>query len=405
MMMKRRIAAGALSALLTLSLCMGLGTTAFAEQISHGYIGKITKELNMDENVTIPDATFNFKVEKYSMDGSTEADKLAEMPAIADQTLTFGSGDESTTDSETRVKTVTKETGFLLDGITFPRVGVYVYEITEQADTYTAKTGETMIYTSSPCYMTVYVENGALTPVVKNVDYRWGTPDNAIKGDPTFNNNFMKIGSSDDQDSTDPSDLRHEVSALEIAKTVTGAMGDKTKEFNFTLRITQLTANLPMGVISELLSVDAETRMNVGGGGSLIERPPYHGTIHRNDGSTEEITIQAAVDATCTFTLKDGEYVTFSDMPVGTKYTVTEAEAGANGYTTTVASLVDGQTGTTTENNLVGENANMVGFTNNKEAAVPTGIIVNNLPFVMLIFAAVCGFAGYIVFRRKRFYN
>ncbi len=393
-MMKKRFAAGVLSALLTLSLCMGLGTTAFAEE---SYVGKITKNLNMDENVTIPTATFTFNVEKYSMDGSTEADKLAEMPEIAGQTLTFSGDDASTTNHETRVKTVTKETGSLLDGITFPRVGVYVYEITEQADTYTVKTGETMIYTSSPCYMTVYVENGDSTPVVKNVDYRWATPENEAKGDPTFENNFMKIGSSDDQDSSD--DSRHEVSTLEIAKTVTGAMGDKTREFNFTLTITQLTANLPavQQLISQVQSVDPESR-------AIIERK-YHGTIHRNDGSTEAIEIKPAVGATCTFTLKDGEYVTFSDMPVGTKYTVTETEANQAGYTTTAASLVNGQQGTTTENNLVGENANMVGYTNNKEAAVPTGIIVNNLPFVMLILVAVCGFTGYIVFRRKRFYN
>ena len=405
MMMKKRIVAGALSALLTLSLCMGLGTTAFADgrqlsdggQVSHGYAGKITKKLNMDENVTIPDATFTFKVERYSVDGSTETEKLAEIPEIANQTLTFSSEDESTTDPTTRVKTVTKETGSLLEGVTFPRVGVYVYKITEEADTYEAKNGEIMTYMSDPCYMTVYVENGELTPVIKTVDYRWVVPENQTKDDPTFDNNFTKIGSSDDPDPAD--DPRHEAGALEIAKTVTGAMGDKTKAFTFTLEITQLTAEMPLvqRVLTQIQSVDPEPRMT-------IERK-YHGTIHRQGGTTEDITIPGKVGAQCTFTLKDGEYVTFSDMPVGTKYTVTETEANQDSYTTTAASLVNGKTSDTTANNLVGENANMVGYTNNKDASVPTGIIVNNLPFVMLILVSVCGFIGYIVFRRKRFYN
>lgn len=57
----------------------------------------------------------------------------------------------------------------------------------------------------------------------------------------------------------------------------------------------------------------------------------------------------------------------------------------------------------TTSNKLVGEGSNYADVENNYSDNPITGIISNNLPFIILICAAVLGFAAYLVVKRHRF--
>ena len=57
----------------------------------------------------------------------------------------------------------------------------------------------------------------------------------------------------------------------------------------------------------------------------------------------------------------------------------------------------------TVPSKLVGENANSTAFTNTYDDASvePTGIFINNLPFVLMVVVAGSGLALYVVSKRR----
>ena len=52
--------------------------------------------------------------------------------------------------------------------------------------------------------------------------------------------------------------------------------------------------------------------------------------------------------------------------------------------------------------NLVGEAENKVTFTNTHKGVVPTGILMNNLPFILLVAVAIVAFVSLAVIKRRR---
>ena len=102
-----------------------------------------------------------------------------------------------------------------------------------------------------------------------------------------------------------------ETGKLSIQKIVTGEKGDKTKDFNFTITLTKdgkpLTGTYPYtGIAFEE---------------GAASPSPSQGSLTLADGQAE-------------ISLKHGQRITLSGIPAGTSYTVTEREAGQDGYTT-----------------------------------------------------------------------
>ena len=124
---------------------------------------------------------------------------------------------------------------------------------------------------------------------------------------------------------------------LVIQKQVTGSRGDRSKEWTFHLK-----ADLPDG------------------------RTLYGEVACERNGKSETLFFDE-IDGYATFILKSGESLTIKDLPNGTVFTVTEAEANQGGYTTTVdgtGALLpnrDGMTGTIDANDT-----NSVTFINHK---------------------------------------
>lgn len=147
------------------------------------------------------------------------------------------------------------------------------------------------------------------------------------------------------------------VRKLSISKTVGGAMGDKNKDFGFTL-----------------------TLKNVGGKESI----PYTITTKSSSGKDEpienKVTITSNGEATCAFTLKHNQ--TFSiTLPEGAEFVVTEDSGSREGYDTTVTASGDTETKPITvtkdEAKVSGEipdNDVAVSYTNTKEGKPVTGI-------------------------------
>lgn len=387
----KRIFTSILGAAMAFCLCMGSGVSVMAaDEVREGTEDApadayLTKELQVAEGVTVPNATFSFTFEQVKEDGGAPT---AEMPAIADKTIAYTNADTAAPDASGLVK-IKKMSGKILDGVTFTHAGEYVYKVTESQTGYTVDAdNETLQYSKAEYQMRVIVNNKAdgsgvyvKYVVVDRVLNDAGTAEDAkvTPGDDvtantfTFTNVFTRTGS-----------LLDGKSPLEITKTVTGDAGDKSKAFEFNLTLTKSATEK-----------DAVTE--------------YPAVITRADGSTENVMVP--IGAAYTFNLKHGDKLSFNNtagtgiLPAGTRYTV--VETAVDGYITSAEVKENGGTATvindvTATNKLVGDHENYAKYTNDKGVTPPTGIIINNLPFILLIGVAIGAFVLFIAAKRRR---
>lgn len=148
---------------------------------------------------------------------------------------------------------------------------------------------------------------------------------------------------------------------LTVSKTVNGNMGDRNREFDFTVQA-QNSNGQPVSV----------------------------------DGTYEGIIVQNGQ-----FKLKHGQSLVIPELPYGVTCTVTESIPEEEGYTTTVKVNNGGETNSKT---VIVENmdtAAVIDFTNTKTLNVPTGIFTDNLPYLMMLVMAAIGLTGFS-WRKKR---
>ena len=162
-------------------------------------------------------------------------------------------------------------------------------------------------------------------------------------------------------------------SDLTVAKTVTGLLGDHEKQFKFTLSFDQ--------------PVDT----------SKI-------TWTKSDGTDVTLTGQ-----TYTFTLAHGQNIVFHGIPAGVTAIVTEDEY--NNYTTkykihnTTDTFFDWNSATESEVARVASvpidaTAKTIQFLNHNEAEPDMGVLLDTLPYILILVVVVGG--GVLLFLRKR---
>ena len=325
--MKKVITAMTLTGL----LAAGLGTNVLADEtVTELTEQKVTKHFVLAEGMDVPDETFSFTAESET-EGAPE--------------VTIGSVSYSGTDNKgdlsgegvyTLDKTVDIDFGI------FPHAGLYEYTITEEKGN-----TENITYDSTSYKLKVYVannENGQL--VIQNVI---AETDEGKHDSLSFTNTYRKTGS------------------LTITKNTEGELADKTKDFTFTIIFFR-------------------------SGTESSDVTYYTGKIGNE-------VIECAIDSETSFELHDGESLEFEDLPVGTRYIVTE-EGVEDGYTPSVSVIEndvqtvkskdatdsdDLSTAGNGSGNLVGEKENAVTFTNTYQNVPVTGVIMNHLPFLLLI--------------------
>jgi len=108
-------------------------------------------------------------------------------------------------------------------------------------------------------------------------------------------------------------------------------------------------------------------------------------------GSDDEVTFEDGV-AIITFTIKGGETVTISNLPYGALYEVEETESFD--YTVRYDDNKDGK--------IDAEDIETV-ITNTKSVEVPTGITLDNMPYIILMAVALVGLGAFAL--RKRAQN
>lgn len=324
--------------LLAVAMIFSLATVAFAEEAEAPAETKLVSEA----------VTFSEVFKAYEVVGSTDE---ALFPA---ETLKFSVvGDESNPDGTMITVddlTVTGNEGQVLtiNVPSYEKVGVYTYTISEVA----GKT-QGVTYTKDTIAVTVLVtynyEAGKLdTKIVLS------TPKEEGGKVSTFTNTY-------------------EVGKLTVNKTVTGNLADQTVEFEMTV-----TFKSAGSVLSDITVNASEGKSTIAG-----------------DGWTEK---------TVTINVKHGETVTFDNIPVGVTYEVVEAaKHGLEGSTLDVNSAVDtdytvtytGETGT------IGAEVSEAKVVNEKKTDVDTGIVLDSMPYVVIL--AVACFGMFAMMTKKRY--
>lgn len=400
---------------LTIALCLGTTLPALAAPVTGGTEGnhaKITlkKTLNLASNLAVPAAMFQYTLTPVDIDG--EATQTAVMPAISIPDISFSSNDTATS-TTAGVASYSKESAaFPANSVTFPRAGIYTYTLAENS-TYSVATGETLDNVNATYVIKLYVKNGASSCYVDTMEaYTTSGGVTTGKIDPVpgssdmeFVSNYSKTTSGDDPTVMD--------NKLILIKTVTGEYADKSKYFTFTAKVTAPSsapaANYKAYVVTVIDNGTVVVTSSANYSGSIGNDPTYGDYIEFTSGNSKTIN------------LKHNQALIFIDLPIGTFYEM--QEAAAPGYKGSVLLYQ----GSTTPSNYPAPSDNMAVSTNTansgNEARVapnpdngahfinehtatiptPTGIIIDNLPFILLLAVAVgVLILGIFVKARKR---
>ena len=119
---------------------------------------------------------------------------------------------------------------------------------------------------------------------------------------------------------------------------------------------------------------------------------------------TNETTLTATGGTvTKTYYLKDDQSIVIQGLTANTSYTITETNYSTDGYTTSY--VLDGGDSTdsnTTDAQTMRAASHTITFTNTKNGIVPTGILLETAPYVILGAVVLAGFVVLFATRRRR---
>lgn len=107
----------------------------------------------------------------------------------------------------------------------------------------------------------------------------------------------------------------------------------------------------------------------------------------------EEKTVATNADG-FDITLADGDYIYFTSVPVGTKATIIETDSRVGVDYTKGGTEINAQ-------NVSASTALEAAVTNTHNATSTTGILMSNLPYIVLALVAIGGMVAYVVVRRR----
>lgn len=317
----------------------------------------ITKNVTKEADVYLPNTQFDFKVTPAGQEATSNANPgvgVFGVTAGEDGSAILGEITSAPADTDLGKTEVTVGTlNVTVDADKFPGTGVYYYKVTEEDGGY-----DGMKYDDQEKMLQVMVgrnNDGKLEIlsfqfVVKNERGKY------VKADGVFTNIYK-----DEGEHKGPHDLT-------ISKSVTGNMGDKQKDFTFTVTIKN--AN---------------------------ESAEKYAVYNKDGTKVGDFTYDPA-DAdsgSYTFTLKDSESIKITGLSPDDIYTVTEENYASDGYTTKI-----GDTVTNTSSDSISADTT-VAYTNHKEAEVPGGVIMNIAPYALMVVLAGA-FAVVFLTRRNR---
>ena len=358
------------------AMTMGLAMPAFAADAG-GETKKVTQAyISKTYNTEVGKAMkFNFTAEQ----DTKGTDLVKSTVACTIPSISF-------TENETGT---TKQVSEAIKFDPFKEAGKYEYTVKETTSepAITDSNLEKLIMSKAEYKMTVYVvEDPENTFKVDQIvvnrtknDKGDGATGKVDKNTFNFVNTYVQEAGTG-PDPTKPDPTYTDNGALKVSKTIDASEGsiDSNATFNFTA-----TFAFPEGT-------DATTLGGVKGNGA-------------------DVTLTEGVYK---FTLKHRDKMKFTGLPVGT--TITVKETGAANYKGSASVVLNGATATTVaagkyhedltavNGGKLGQKTNTVDVTNTYDYVPTTGIIMNTLPYVLMI--ALCGAAlfGFVAFKRRR---
>ena len=276
----------------------------------------------------------------------------------------------------------------------WPDAGKYEYTVKETGATpaITDEKHQKMIMSHAEYTMDVYVSNGDNGLEISNIIVNKTKDDkgtaatgkvdisNTDKNGFNFTNTYVQeAGTGIDPTNPDPDYTTYgSLDVSKIIKTDAADTADTNKEFEFTANFT-----FPTGTDGTTLGAKA----TIGDSTTSIT-----GTSH-------------------TFNLKHGQNVKFTGLPVGTKISVTEsatpnykgsAEVVINNGTKEAVAETKYNEALTVSDKTLGQNKNTVDVTNTYNDVPVTGIIMNTLPYVLMVALCAAALFGFVAFKRRR---
>ena len=400
---------------------------------------KMGKTLTVNKNNKFPSITdFNYTLERVSAWSNTNASTASSgaviarssipMPsasATASHTITV-SGDTATVaignfSGADQTDTATVKNRYTDVPITFTTAGWYLYKITESSSTPASVPGVT--YDSHEYFICIYVCN--------NMDSNGNTVDGVYvhsmtayrntSGDDTYQPNLNDIANTGDNGGTaasqntesnlgkvgistaaSPNILNadnmwntYTVSDLVITNNVQGTLGDRSKEFEFTVTLSGLE-NSKAYQLSGDVALDSITT----------------GTY---DSSAGTVTTNASGQAVFKVKLRDDEQITIEALNATSQYIVSEAASdhkpsytitadGGNDAVIATASdsrSADQQVLSTSQETVdAGDSDQTVAFQNVRDLAALTGTRTSMLALMAMLAALLLAAAAYMIMRK-----
>lgn len=337
--------------------------------------------------------------------------------------------DDKNAESNT-VKTRTNDLEF-----TFDKAGYYVYKVTETGSTPANVSGVT--YDDHSYFIVFYVTNkqdadGNTTNgvYVHNItsyrnasgkeDYKPNLSEIAVtsdnKGEAAKDNvrdNLAKVGISTSEHPNKLAAYRFwndsDTHDVVISKNVKGSLGDKTKEFEFTVALTGLEHG-----------VTYTTNIATEEGQSTTGAKIISATAGTVDTAAQTFTTDDEGNATFLVKMKDDEQIVLNALPRGAHYTVTEAKSdhvasyaltsqkmeGEKAVTNADAVIASAAKANDTKGELATANETVdatdgtvtVAYTNTRDITPPTGV-AGGMAFGAMALALV---GAMVVFRRRK---
>lgn len=378
------VAAGAMTMGLAMPAMAAEGTTA--DTVNNAKEAYISKTYNTEVGKA---ETFSFTATQIT-DGD---DVIHTAHAVTIPTISFGTTDLGTTTKTAKINLV---------GTDFPEAGRYSYTVKENetADPSVTETAyEKLIMSKAEYRMDVYVveKTGGTLEIDKIIvnktkgDKDGETTGKVDIGSDAKKNGFNFVNTYVQEAGTGTPDPDYKkYGALNVSKKVIQNVTDDqkslpTEKFDFTAKF-----EFPAGT-------DANTL----------------GGVKDKDGNG--VTLDAT--GQCTFQLGNGENMKFTGLPVGTKIIVTEAaKANYKGSAAVVINNENKAAVVATKFNeeikvwddaahtgyKLGQTKNTVDVTNKFNNVPTTGIIMNTLPYVLMVALCAVALFGFVAFKRKK---
>lgn len=367
-----------------MALCLTMPTAFADDTTNNAKEAYISKTYN---TVVGKAETFSFTAKQENGEGLVSKEADLTMPNI------------SFTDNEIGTKTKRAKITFP----TFSQEGKYEYIVTESSalsdPVDESNEHEKMIMSQAEYKMDVYVfnNNGAceITKIIvnKTKDDKGNAATGKVDiGDSgtngfSFTNTYVQEGGTGENPKA-PDQTYETDGSFDVSKTIVASEEEATidadKEFTFTASFV-----FPTGTDKDTLG----------------------GIKQTIDTTTKGVDLQD--NNTYTFTLKHKQNIKFTKIPVGTQVTVTElATPNYKGSATVKMNNIEespSPSATKYNENLtisdktIGQKVNKISVKNTYNSVPTTGIIMNTLPYVMMIVLGGVALVGYIYLKNKKY--